>query len=106
MRARSATIGRVSSVSVGGVIAMPVAQPAGRSTAASISSLMRPRPSVSYTLRTSIKAMFSAASDASTLVGAVAFGSARACSAIGSVYMKPAGGAATISQVCSLGSNM
>ena len=43
---------------------------------------------------------------ASTLVGSVALGSVRACSATGSVSMKPAGGAATISQVCGPGSYM
>ncbi len=37
-------------------------------------------------------------------VGCVALGSVRACSATGSVYMKPVGGAATINQVCTFGS--
>ena len=57
-------------------------------------------------LRTSISAMSCAASVASIVVGSIAFGSARAWIATGSVYMKPVGGAATISQVCGPGSYM
>jgi len=57
-------------------------------------------------LRTSISARFCAASAGSTVVGCTTLGSGRACSATGSVYMKPGGGAATISQVCLAGSNM
>jgi hypothetical protein len=50
--------------------------------------------------------MFSAASAGSTVVGSTTLGSVRAVSATGSVYMKPAGGAATMSQVWLAGLNM
>jgi len=76
---------RVSSGSVGAVTAMLRAQPAGRSAAVNMTSAMRCRPSVSYTLRTSIRARFCAASAGSTVVGSTTFGSGRACSGIGSV---------------------
>jgi hypothetical protein len=38
--------------------------------------------------------------------GSITAGSGRGCMAIGSVFMKPGGGAATISQVCGPGSYM
>jgi hypothetical protein len=50
--------------------------------------------------------MLRAARAASTVVGSTTLGSVRAVSAMGSVYMKPAGGAATISQVWLAGLNM
>ena len=106
MRAMSATWLRVSSGSLGAVLAIAVVQPAGRSAAASTESPMRPRPSVSNTLRTSRMPMFCAAIVASTVVESVAFGSACGRIATGWVYMKPTGGAATMRKVCLAGSNM
>ena len=38
--------------------------------------------------------------------GSITLGSGRGCRATGSVFMKPGGGAATISQVCGPGSYM
>ncbi len=106
MRTMSGTCERVSAASAGAVFAMLALHPGPRSAAASIESPMRSRPSVSYTLRTSISARFCAFSVSSMTVGWVAFGSVRGWIATGSVYMKPGGGAATIRNVCLAGSTM
>jgi hypothetical protein len=50
--------------------------------------------------------MFCVARAASGVKAAATAGSTRGASATGSVYMKPSGGAAMISQVCSAGLNM